>query len=168
SDRVFRALNFENGNLIWQFDGLNGFVETKPVIYKNNILFGAWDEHFYCLNKNSGELVWKWKGEKNGVLYSPAVCHPVVSDGAVFFTAPDRTLNAVEINSGNTLWRTGKFVVRETIGISDEGDKIYVRTMNDSIVALPAVKELEEPVWITDAGFGYDISSAQIIEKDGV
>lgn len=168
SDRVFRALNVIDGNLIWQFDGLNGFVETKPVIYKDNILFGAWDEHFYCLDKNSGALKWKWKGERNGVLYSPAVCYPVANHGVVFFAAPDRTLNAVEINSGTTLWRTGKYQVRETIGISANGDKIFVRTMNDSIIALPSSQVLEEPVWITNAEFGYDISAAQIVEKDEI
>lgn len=168
SDRVFRALDISNGNNIWRFDDLNGFVETKPMIYADKILFGAWDEHFYCLDKSSGDLIWKWKGDRSGVLYSPAVCWPVAYNGTVFFTAPDRTLNAVEIVSGNTLWRTDKFQVRETIGISSDNKTIFVRTMNDSILALPAVKELKEPTWITNAGFGYDISSAQIIECDGI
>lgn len=168
SDRTFRALNLENGTLVWQFNGLNGFVETKPLIDKDKILFGAWDEHFYCLDKNSGQLFWKWRSDRSGVLYSPAVCWPVANDGVVFFTAPDRTLNAVEISSGNTLWRTGKYQVRETIGMSTDSKTIFVRTMNDSILALPATKELKKPVWITDAGFGYDISSAQIVEIDGV
>ena len=168
SDRVFRALDINNGNLLWQFKGLDGFVETKPVIYEDRILFGAWDEHFYCLDKNSGQLIWKWKGDKKGVLYSPAVCWPVVNDGVVFFAAPDRTLNAVEISTGNTIWRTSKYQVRETIGISEDGSKIFLRTMNDSLLALPAKSELQEPLWISDAGFGYDISSAQIIENDGI
>lgn len=168
SDRVFRAFNINSGKIIWENDGLNGFVETKPVIYEDKILFGAWDEHFYCLDKNSGELIWKWKGERSGVLYSPAVCWPVVNDGVVFFAAPDRTLNAVEINSGNTLWRTGIYEVRETIGISTDKQTVFIRTMNDSLIALPASKELREPIWITDAGFGYDISSAQIIEIDEI
>jgi outer membrane protein assembly factor BamB/predicted phosphodiesterase len=152
SDRTFRAFNLIDGTLVWQYDGLNGFIETRPIIYEDKILFGVWDEHFYCLDKHSGKLIWKWKGERNGVLYSPAVCWPVANDGAVFFAAPDRTLNAVEINSGNTLWRTGKYQVRETIGMSTNGKTIYIRTMNDSILALPASKELQEPLWTTDAG----------------
>ncbi len=168
SDRVFRAINIEDGNLLWQFDGLNGFIETKPLVYSDKILFGAWDEHFYCLDKNSGDLLWKWKGDRIGVLYSPAACWAVANNGIVFFTAPDRTLNAIDISSGKTLWRTGKYQVRETIGISQDGNQIYVRTMNDSILALPSSRELQEPIWITDAGFGYDISSAQIVEKEGI
>ncbi len=41
------------------------------------------------------------------------------------------------------------------------------RTMNDTILALPVSEKLEEPLWITNCGFGYDISSSQIVEKDG-
>lgn len=168
SDRVFRSFNLTDGNLIWEFDGLNGFIETKPVIYKDKILFGAWDEHFYCLNKNSGELEWKWRNERRGVLYSPAACWAVVNNGVVFFASPDRTLNAVEIETGKTLWKNGEYEVRETIGISENRKFIYTRTINDTILAIQAESELKEPLWITNAGFGYDISSAQIIEKDGV
>ncbi|HSL90834.1 MAG TPA: PQQ-binding-like beta-propeller repeat protein, partial [Ignavibacteriaceae bacterium] len=168
SDRTFRAFNINYGNVLWEFNDLNGFVETKPVIYDDKILFGAWDEHFYCLDKNSGGLNWKWKGDRRGVLYSPAVCWPVASDRVVFFAAPDRTLNAIDINSGKTLWRTGEFEVRETIGISENKKTLFIRTMNDTLLALPASRELEKNLWLKDAGFGYDISSAQIVEIDGI
>lgn len=167
SDRTFRAFNINYGNVLWEFNDLNGFVETKPVIYEDKILFGAWDEHFYCLDKNSGELIWKWKGDRRGVLYSPAVCWPVASDETVFFAAPDRTLNALDINSGKTLWRTGEFEVRETVGISEDKKTIFIRTMNDTILALPLAKDFKPYLWLNDAGFGYDISSAQIVEIDG-
>ena len=33
--------------------------------------------------------------------------------------------------------------------------------------ALPVSDKLEEPLWISNCGFGYEISSAQIVEKDG-
>ncbi len=167
SDRTFYALELESGKLIWNFTGLNGFVETKPAIYDDKILFGAWDEHFYCLNASTGKLKWKWKGDHSGTFYSPAACWPVVSDGIVFFAAPDRKLTALDIETGNQLWRTGKYKVRETIGLSEDAKKLFIRTMNDSIIALKASEKLEEPLWITKCGFGYEISSAQIVEKDG-
>lgn len=168
SDRIFRALDLESGKLVWEFKGLNGFVETKPVFYDDKILFGAWDEHFYCLDSKSGKLIWKWKGDRSGTFYSPAACWPVVSDGIVLFAAPDRKLTAIDIGTGNQLWRTGKYKVRETVGISEDGQKLFIRTMNDTILALPGSDKLEEPLWITNCGFGYDISSSQIVEKDGV
>ena len=168
SDRTFRAIELETGKLVWEFKGLNGFVETKPAFYDDKILFGAWDKHFYCLDAESGALIWKWKGDHSGTFYSPAACWPAVSDGIVFFAAPDRKLNAIDIKSGSQLWRTGKYKVRETVGLSDDGQKLFIRTMNDTILALPVSEKLEEPFWITNCGFGYDISSAQIVEKDGV
>lgn len=167
SDRKFRAIEIATGKLLWEFSGLDGFVETKPVFYDDKILFGAWDEHFYCLDAEKGKLIWKWKGDRSGTFYSPAACWPVVSNGIVFFAAPDRKLTAIDIKNGNQLWRTGKYKVRETVGLSEDGQKLFIRTMNDTILALPASEELKEPLWITNCGFGYDISSAQIVEKDG-
>lgn len=168
SDRQFLAIDLHSGKLKWSFDQLNGFVETRPTIYENKIIFGAWDEYLYCLDANNGKLFWKWKGDKTGIFYSPAVCTPVVSNDIVFIVAPDRKMTAIDINSGNEIWKTDKYQVRETIGISEQGDKIFIRTMNDTILALIASKELSKPLWITNCGFGYDISSAQIVEKDGV
>jgi outer membrane protein assembly factor BamB len=168
SDRIFRALELESGRLIWEFSDLNGFVETKPVFYNDRILFGAWDEHFYCLNSKTGKLNWNWKGDHSGTFYSPAACWPVVSSGIVFFAAPDRKLTAIDIETGNQLWRTGKYKVRETVGLSEDGEKLFIRTMNDTILALPVSNKLEEPLWVTNCNFGYEISSAQIVEKDGV
>ncbi len=168
SDRIFRALDLESGQLVWEFKGLNGFVETKPVLYDDKILFGAWDENFYCVDAESGKLIWKWKGDHSGTFYSPAACWAVVSDGIVFFAAPDRKMTTIDIETGKELWRTGKYKVRETVGLSEDGEKLFIRTMNDTILALPVSDKLEEPLWITNCGFGYDISSSQIVEKDGV
>ena len=168
SDRKFRAIDLDTGKPIWKFDGLNGFIETKPLIYKDKVVFGAWDSYLYCLDKNNGELLWKWKGDKDGLLYSPAACWPVAAKDIVFIVAPDRKMTAININSGEELWRTGKYQVRESIGISEDKSEIFVRTMRDSIIALPVSESLPDPLWITNAGFGYDINSAQLAEKDGV
>jgi len=168
SDRIFRAIDLESGKLIWEFKGLNGFVETKPVFYDDKILFGAWDEHFYCLDPETGKLIWKWKGDRAGTFYSPAACWAVASNGIVYYAAPDRKLTALNIKTGIEVWRTGKYQVRETVGFSENDETLFIRTMNDTILALPVSDKLKEPIWITNCGFGYEISSAQIVEKDGV
>lgn len=166
SDNKFRKFDLETGKLVWEFNGLNGFVETKPVLYDDKIFFGAWDEFLYCLNSESGNLIWKWKGDKPGVFYSPAACIPVVSSDIIFIAAPDRKLTAIDIETGKEFWRTGKYQVRETLGLSESEDKLFIRTLNDTIMALMVSKAPEGPIWITDCNFGYDISSAQIVEKD--
>jgi outer membrane protein assembly factor BamB len=168
SDRKFRAINLETGDINWQFDGIEGFIESKPLVYEDKIIFGAWDSYLYCLNKNNGELIWKWKGDIEGMLYSPAAYNPVASDDIVFVVAPDRKLTAVNANTGEQLWRTGNYQVRESIGISEDGTKFFVRIMRDSIIAFDVSETLPEPLWITDVQLGYDINSAQLVEKDGL
>lgn len=177
SDRRFRAIDLNAGKVLWEFNGLNGFVETKPLVYKDKIIFGAWDTYLYCLNKSAGadksngKLLWKWKGEENGLMFSPAACLPVASNDIVFIVAPDRKLTAININTGEQLWKTAKYQVRESIGIAEDHSKFFVRTMRDSIIAFPITcnkTEPPKPLWITNAGFGYDINSAQLSEKDGV
>ena len=80
---------------------------------------------FIVLIPKQERLNWKWKGDHSGKFYSPAACWPVVSDGIVFFAAPDRKLTAIDIESGNQLWRTGKYKVRETVGLSEDRSKTF-------------------------------------------
>lgn len=168
SDGVFRALSLDSGRLIWRYDSVGGFVESRPAVHDGVVLFGAWDGHLYGLDARSGTLRWKWKGDRPGVLYSPAACWPVAASGRVFITAPDRMLTCIDIRSGKQLWRTGMFQVRETIGISERDSRVFVRTMQDSIVAVRA--DADGPVvdWVAVVGFGYDINSAMIQERAGV
>ncbi|NUN68888.1 MAG: PQQ-binding-like beta-propeller repeat protein [Bacteroidetes bacterium] len=168
SDHVFRAIDLKSGTVRWSFDSLQGFVEARPTIVGGKVLIGAWDEHLYCLDEGTGALLWKWKGEKRGTLLSPAVCEPVVAHGKVFIVAPDRFMTALDVETGTVVWRTNRFQVRETIGISEDGERVYVRTMNDSLYALSARSAQPEAVWSLHAGIGYDINSAQIREKEGI
>jgi outer membrane protein assembly factor BamB len=168
SDKIFRAIELKSGKLLWRFDSLSGFIEAPPTIAEGKVIFGAWDEHLYCLDAKTGALVWKWKGDKRGTLLSPAVCEPVYSNGKIFIVAPDRHLTAIDSETGKTVWRTDRFKVRETIGLSEDGERVYVRTMNDSLYAFSAKADQPEILWRLHAGFGYDINAAQIREKNGV
>jgi outer membrane protein assembly factor BamB len=168
SDRTFRAINLKSGDVAWQFDGIEGYIESKPLVYENNVIFGAWDTYLYCLDKTNGNLLWKWKGDIEGMLYSPAAYNPVASDNIVLVVAPDRKLTAINANTGEQLWRTGNYQVRESIGMSEDGTKFFVRTMRDSIIAFDVSETLPAPSWVTDVQFGYDINSAQLIEKNSV
>ncbi len=168
SDGSFRALNLASGKLVWQFDGLAGFVETKPLVYDGKVIFGAWDEHLYALDMKTGKLAWKWKGDKPGTLLSPAACWPVAANSKVFIVAPDRKMTALDARTGEQVWRTGAYVARESIGLSADQTHFYIRTMNDFFYAFSTTAAGPEKVWERNAGFGYDINSAMLAEKDGV
>ncbi|MBI2428248.1 MAG: PQQ-binding-like beta-propeller repeat protein [Ignavibacteriales bacterium] len=168
SDRKFRALEVRSGKLKWSFDSLRGHVEVRPLITHGKVIFGAWDEYLYCLDQSTGQLLWKWKGDKPGTLLSPAACEPVHGHGKIFVVAPDRYMTAIDLNTGNQIWRTNQFKVRETIGMSEDGERVYIRTMNDSLYALSTKAIQPEVIWSLNAGFGYDINSSQLREKEGV
>jgi outer membrane protein assembly factor BamB len=167
SEETFRALNLVTGKLIWEFAGVAGFVETRPLVYQSKVIFGAWDGHLYALNAKTGALAWKWEGDRPGALLSPAACWPVAAEGKVFIVAPDRKMTAIDARTGEQVWRTGDYVVRESIGLSEDGQRIYVRAMNDFIYSFSTAASVPEKVWELNAGFGYDINSGMLIEKDG-
>ncbi len=167
SESKFRALDLLSGKLLWDYDGLGGFVETRPLVYDGKVIFGAWDLHFYALDAKTGKLVWKWKGDKPGTLYSPAACWPIAAYGRIFIAAPDRKMTAIEAKTGEQIWRTGAYVVRESIGLAEDQTRFYVRAMNDFFYAFATSGPQPEKIWELNAGFGYDINSAMLVEKNG-
>jgi outer membrane protein assembly factor BamB/predicted MPP superfamily phosphohydrolase len=168
SEGKFRALEAKSGKLLWQFDRLGGFVETKPLIHEGKVIFGAWDQHLYALDARTGKLAWKWKGDRAGTLFSPAACWPVAAKDKIFIAAPDRKMTALDAQTGAQVWRTGNYMVRETIGVSEDQTRLYVRAMQDSFYALSTSARNPETLWERKTDFGYDINSAMIIEKDGM
>jgi outer membrane protein assembly factor BamB/predicted phosphodiesterase len=168
SEGVFRALDLATGKLRWQFDGVSGFVETKPLVYDGKVIFGAWDQYLYALGARTGKLAWRWRGDKPGTLLSPAACWPIAADGKVFIVAPNREMTALDARTGEQVWRTGAYAVRESIGLSEDQTQFYVRAMNDFFYAFSTAASHPEKVWELNAGFGYDINSAMLVEKEGV
>ncbi len=168
SDSIFRAINIKTGNLIWQYNGVRGYVETKPLIVGNKIIFGAWDTYLYALDKNNGNLLWKWTNGIKGTHYSPAAVWPVSSNGKVFVVDPERAMTAINLETGKTIWRTKQSMVRESIGISEDGSRIYAKTMQDSVVCYSAQENLPKETWATSLAFGYEHNPSMLIEKEGI
>lgn len=168
SDGVFRALDLATGQAVWSHEGIEGFVETRPLVADGKVIFGAWDGRLYALDEKSGQLAWTWQGDRPSPLYSPAACWPVAANGRVFIVAPDARMTAIDLATGHEVWQTDRWAVRESIGLSEDGRRIYVRTTQDVIAAVSTAADTPEPVWETNAGFGYDINSAMLVEKDGV
>ena len=168
SDRVFRAIDLVSGRSLWSYDGIDGFVETKPLIAGNVVVFGAWDSRLYALDAKTGQPVWTWTGERPSRYYSPAACWPVAAAGRVFIVTPGPWMTALDLASGQEIWGTDNLAVRESIGISADGRRVYVRTTENVIAAVGSDADSQETVWEADAGFGTDNNSAMLAERDGV
>lgn len=168
SDGCFRAINIEDGSEKWTFTGITEYIETRPCIYDGKIYFGAWDTNFYALNIEDGTLVWKWNNGHSSTKFSPAACWPVAADGKIFITAPDRVFTCLDAKTGEVIWRTKEHVVRETIGISEDGKRIFSRCMWDYVVCMSATDNEPITLWNTNAEYGYDHNPSMLMEKDGV
>ena len=168
SDHTFRAINLNSGNVKWTFTGVKGYIETKPLVTEDKVIFGAWDNTLYALNKADGKELWKWTGGLTRMHFSPAAVWPVAANGKVFITDPQRAMTAIDLKTGDTVWRTFQSMVRETIGLSEDHERIFSKTMNDSIVCYSTQGNTPKELWASNVGFGYEHAPSMQVEKDGV
>lgn len=168
SDHTFRAIDIRTGKVVWIYISVKGYIETKPLVTADKVIFGAWDNTLYALSKSDGKELWKWTGGLTRMHFSPAAVWPVAADGKVFITDPQRAMTAINIENGETVWRTFQSMVRETIGLSEDGEQVYSKTMNDSIVCYATKGDKPCELWASNVGFGYEHAPSMQVEKDGV
>ena len=165
SDHVFRALKVRNGKLVWAREGIAGFVECKPYVDDSQVVFGDWANTLYSLDPRTGAVQWTWK-TKGSRMFSPAAVYPVKAHGKIFVVTPERKNYALDAGTGEQLWvSTGG---RESIGLSPDGETIYVKTMFDSVQAYVTTADNAEKRWETHPGFGYEIApTPSVSSPDG-
>lgn len=168
SDHTFRAINIRTGKVTWAYTGVKGYIETKPLVEANQVIFGAWDNTLYALNKQNGKENWKWTGGLTRMHFSPAAVWPVAAHGKVFITDPERAMTAIDLKTGATVWRTKQSVVRETIGLSEDKERVYSKTMGDSISCFATRGDVPRQLWTSNVGFGYEHAPSMPVEKAGV
>jgi outer membrane protein assembly factor BamB len=162
-NRSFYRIDANTGNVIWEFTGVNGLIQGKPAFSGSSVVFGAWDNHLYCLDKKTGSLQWKWNNGKPQILYSPGNIFPVCTEDRVFIVAPDRYMTAIDINTGKEIWRTNRHQVRESMGASPDGSLIYAKLMNDTVIAVASTGNFPKTVWTVNAGFGYEHNPCPVL-----
>jgi len=166
----FYKILLGSGRLLWKNSSAEGQLQARPVLSPTGkeIVFGAWDRHLYCLDAASGELRWKWDNGKPQKLYSPGNTVPAIAGGKVFLVAPDRYMTAIDLAGGRTLWRDNSRHVRESMGLSADGKRVYAKLMNDTIIAVSTEGDSFRLLWESNAGFGYEHNPCPITESNGV
>ena len=168
SDHVFRAININNGEVLWTYNKVRGYVETKPLVTNQDVIFGAWDNTLYSLDKRNGHENWRWTGNLTRMHFSPAAVWPVATQNRVFIVDPERALTAIDLTTGATIWRTYQSKVRETIGLSADQTRIYAKTMQDSVVCYSATAEQPKQLWRANLQFGYEHATSMMAEQGDV
>lgn len=168
SDHIFRAIDIQNGKVVWTYNKVKGYVETKPLVTNNQVIFGAWDNTLYSLDKHNGHENWRWTGNLTRMHFSPAAVWPVATQNRVFIVDPERALTAIDLTTGATIWRTYQSKVRETIGLSADQTRIYAKTMQDSVVCYSATSEQPKQLWRANLQFGYEHATSMMPEQGDV
>jgi len=165
SEGIFRAFDLKTGKLKWQFDQVKNFVESKPLIYENAVYFGSWGNVFYALDQQTGKLLWKREKYTNRML-SPAAVWPVAANGKIFIVAPDRHMTALDAKTGAEIWDSEKYSCRESIGISVDGNLVYIKNMTEgNVMAFETAASEQKLAWNCPADLGYEIGPAPIVEN---
>ena len=159
SDGCFRAIDLKNGKAVWTYSDVQGFVECRAFVDKEQVVFGSWGNRLYSLDPQTGALQWEWKCEKPSRMYSPAAVWPVKAEGKIFIAVPDRRLYALDAATGNELRHYNKSA-REAVGVSPDGKTVYCKSMWHTITSVDAATLGVN--WQTQTGAGYEISPTPI------
>lgn len=170
SDGHFKCFELESGNLKWDFTEVEGFVETRPLIYNGKIYFGSWGNKLYALKQKTGEKAWIWDDGYNNRMYSPAACVPVATKDRLFIVAPDRSMTCFNASTGAVIWRKidPKIRVRESLGLSQDSTLVFVKTMDGDILGVDSEANEMQVNWKSSVNMGYDISPTSVQEYNNL
>lgn len=167
SDGTFRAIEMKTGKVRWTFDKLKGYVSTKPTLHGSKLIFGDWGNGFYALDSRTGKQLWEWNNGHSNRMFSAAACYPVVSNGRVFIVAPDRFMTCLDLETGNVIWREKKdpIRVRESMGLSVDGQYVYVKTMDGNLLGVSTTADQMDVSWESALQLPYELTPSAIIAK---
>ena len=166
-----RAWDVNSGKLVWTFDSVENFVVTRPVVKDGVLFFGSWGNEFYALDIESGKSRWIWNNGYTNRMLSPAQVWPVITHSRVYLASPDRYMTVLDEKTGNVIWRHNDLDnrVRESIGVSEDGNTVYAKTMDGQILAIDATVPERKIKWISSGeDMGYELAPTAVVEKNGV
>lgn len=123
---------------VWKSNEAKGRIESIPVVLSDRVIYSAWDGMTYCLDIRTGKLNWKWSENVN-FYYSTASCMPVTNGDYIWFVSPDKTVSCVDVLLGKTQWKSKEFTAWESIGLSDDGKTIWIKSLENGLHALNAL-----------------------------
>ena len=153
---------------MWSYDSLFNYCQAAAVLDGNDLVFGAWDTYLRCIDARTGRLRWAWNNGKNANMLGPGNVVPAVTPDKVIVVAPDRYMTAIDRTTGQTLWRNNSHRYRESLGRSEDGTRVYAKTMDGELVAVDATSPDFRELWTVDMGLGYDHAPCIVAERDGV
>lgn len=170
-DGYCRAWNVDDGTIAWEWDSVNNFVVTRPLVREGVVFFGSWGNEFYALDVATGKARWTWWNGQANRMFSPAQVWPVASNGRIYLASPDRYMTVLDEESGEVVWRYNdpEHRVRESIGISEDGKTVYAKTMDGKVLAIDATRPERAVKWVSGGeDMGYELAPTSVVEMNGI
>jgi outer membrane protein assembly factor BamB len=132
------ALDAKSGKKLWEFtfkmaipqEGIVTGVASEPVLGQERLYFGTYDDHFYSLNKSTGQLIWDRKQP----------FHRPISNNGRFFAldSSGEVLNAFNAVTGELEW-TKPFLDQSELG------RLSAIIFDDRLIVFVAPVSFDEP-----------------------
>ena len=165
---TMRKIECSSGKTVWKFNFSDQHPQGRPTVADGKLVFGAWDCHLYCVDCQSGSELWCWNNGSKNKLFSPGHIIPRVAKDRVMIVAPDRYMTCIDLNTGKQIWRIKQRKVRESTGLSNDGNTFYAKTMDGEMIAVPMNSDSYTELWCCDVGWGYDHNFCPLTTVDGV
>ncbi len=121
----YDASTFE---MIWENHYAKGAIYTKPLLAGNRIIYGGGDGFLYCIDARSGIINWKW--QDNPGQTGPFLCDPVSDGRNVYIVAPDKSLYAVDLMLGRTVWKKD-YDALQAVGITGDKKSLLIKSRDN-------------------------------------
>lgn len=119
----YKTSSFE---IVWKNNVAKGLIECEPLIDDGYIYYGSWDTYLNKVNVSNGKTVWRWQGD-NKAYFSPAACKPLSDKRNIYIATPDNYVSSIDISTGKTNWHSNKAECWESIGLSADKNKLFVK-----------------------------------------
>lgn len=132
-DRVLRAINLENCELVWEFT-TQGAIVASPIVSQDTVMFGSLDRTFYGLNATTGKIRWRFDESLGWFIADP------VTDGkSVYAPSMDGKLYALDILTGAAKWSldtnneivSSPVLVNDLVAIASVDGKVHIVSSNN-------------------------------------
>src|SRR5690606_31722456 len=113
---------------------------------------------------------WEWDNGYTNRMLSAAAVVPVEAYNRIFIVAPDRYMTALNATTGDVIWREKKdsIRVRESIGLAEDGEKVYVKTMDGDLLGVSTRAAGMDIIWESELDLPYELTPSAIVESNGL
>lgn len=132
-DGGMRCLDLRTGRVLWEAF-VERPIESRPAVAMGRVVFGAWDQAVHCLNAATGDELWSQPVGRS-IYYSPATSACLIFEGRVFTAAPDNTIRAFDLITGEPLWEAQGQAGYTSPAVGPDGTIIY-GSMNGQLIGL--------------------------------